>query len=712
MKKILLFCLVTFFTAYSTYAQVTQINSNNSLHVQVPLPNNKTILVSDVDNSIWATDGTLPNTIQISPNIKFEAFGGILSGKLIFSGNTATTGSEIYITDGTPGGTLLVKDIYSGATSSAPGDFTLLNGFVFFSARTAAEGRELWKTDGTSGGTTLLKDIVPGTDSSNNVEQYNLFSNGTYLLFAAHTAGSGVELWKSNGTTAGTVFLKEINTGNANADSSNPRDFYALNSVVLFAATDGTHGEEIWKTDGTPGGTIMLKDINAGTDSSTYAQIMIAPGFFFPAAVFSGFHTFNNRAYFNAYDGSSTGEIWGTDGTPGNTTLLKDVVPGTSISQVFIIDAENLPAKFIFPVSDGNTSELWESDGTPANTKLFKAFMPNNPGETPIVLLTFSFDPATGMVSQPLFQGNKFFFTAPTTTEGYELWISDGTLVGTLLVKDINPGPGNGIDLTNGFSFVYTTTHLFFAANDGPHGNELWKSDGTAGGTTMVADIYTNTGDANPELTLVCNGKIIFPATNGDDPVLTDLYVVNGTFAPLPIQLTDFTVSKVGNDALLQWNTLQEINTKDFTIQRSFDALHFQDIGNIPAAGTSSNKHAYSFTDAGIITSGRAEVYYRLLAKDKDGKTESSKVLLLKLRSTGWGVRLLQNPVKESVSVLLSGITGNIKLSIKDINGKAIFANTFQNVNGQLTLPANFEHGAYILIAENNNERKVMKFIK
>ena len=64
------------------------------------------------------------------------------------------------------------------------------------------------------------------------------------------------------------------------------------------------------------------------------------------------------------------------------------------------------------------------------------------------------------------------------------------------------------------------------------------------------------------------------------------------------------------------------------------------------------------------------------------------------------------------MNVLLTGITGNVKLSIRDISGKAIFTNTFQNVNGPLTLPASLLHGTYILVAENNNERKIIKFIK
>ncbi|MEO6290734.1 MAG: T9SS type A sorting domain-containing protein, partial [Ginsengibacter sp.] len=86
---------------------------------------------------------------------------------------------------------------------------------------------------------------------------------------------------------------------------------------------------------------------------------------------------------------------------------------------------------------------------------------------------------------------------------------------------------------------------------------------------------------------------------------------------------------------------------------------------------------------------------------------------LLKIKAnTDWIVRMLSNPVRGNVNVLLRGITGTVKLSIKDITGKTVFTNTYQNTNGQITLNANLQSGTYILVAENNNERKITKFIK
>ena len=134
MKKRILIALCTLIAVSVAEAQVTQINSNKSLQVTFQLTTTTAIAVSAIDSSIWVTDGTLAGTVQISPTIKYEGGGDLLSGKLIFRGSTLATGSELYITDATPGGTMLVQDIVAGAVGSKPAEFTLLNSVVYFTA--------------------------------------------------------------------------------------------------------------------------------------------------------------------------------------------------------------------------------------------------------------------------------------------------------------------------------------------------------------------------------------------------------------------------------------------------------------------------------------------------------------------------------------------------------------------------------------------------
>ena len=267
---------------------------------------------------------------------------------------------------------------------------------------------------------------------------------------------------------------------------------FLFNNIVLFEATDATHGDELWRTDGTPAGTNILLDINPGAGSSTLFPVTVGPlTIDFP--LFSSFHAFNNLLYFNAYDGTSAGEVWSTDGTTANTFLVKNIVQNTSmpLPEILLANAINIPGKFIFPVSDqAGRSELWESDGTPGGTVLFKAFLPATPG-IPFIFIPFNFTNITG-TTQPLFQGNKFFFSAGTAAEGNELWISDGvdgTVAHTNIVSDINPGaPDSDPGIPS--LYIYTTTELFFPANTAANGVELWRSNGTTAGTSIVQDIF------------------------------------------------------------------------------------------------------------------------------------------------------------------------------------------------------------------------------
>ena len=107
------------------------------------------------------------------------------------------------------GNPYLIKDIVPGPGPSAPDDFTLSGRFTYFRAFDATHGREIWRTDGTEAGTMLVRDIIPGPEGLNDT--INLTDvNGT-VFFTVTDEEHGTELWKTNGTAAGTVLVKDIN---------------------------------------------------------------------------------------------------------------------------------------------------------------------------------------------------------------------------------------------------------------------------------------------------------------------------------------------------------------------------------------------------------------------------------------------------------------------------------------------------------------------
>ena len=455
--------------------------------------------------SVEGADLTIGETMS---NITFQYNSSAANG----SGSGSNSGT--YNGNGTA---WMVKNIRHQDHSSNPSDLTAVGNTLFFVATDDTNGKELWKSDGTAAGTVMVKDINSGSSDSSPSD---LTVIGSTLYFQANDGTNGKELWKSDGTSSGTVMVKDIRIGSGSSAGSLSY-LTAIGSTLYFRANDGTNGVELWKSDGTASGTVMVKDINSGGNGNTVYLTAVG-----------------NTIYFIANDGTHGYELWKSDGTSSGTVMVKDIRSGSGGSTPTWLAA--VGNTLYFQANEGiNGIELWKSDGTSSGTVMVKDIYSGSGDSSPYSLTAV---------------GNTLYFRANDGTNGKELWKSDGTTSGTVMVKDIYSGSGDSSP--NYFKAVGNT--LYFQANDGTYGNELWKSDGTTSGTVMVKDIYWGSSSGvSPQHLAAFGNTLYFKAidsiNNGAELWKSDgtssgtVMVQSGTHSP-----TNFAA--VGNTLYFQAN--------------------------------------------------------------------------------------------------------------------------------------------------------------
>jgi ELWxxDGT repeat protein len=447
----------------------------------------------------WVSDGSGPGTVSLGdlnavivsqssePDILLPFGNGIF-----LAADDGNSGNELWFSDGTTGGTQLVMDIAPGPASSGPHAFVALQGFALFSASDGASGRELWRSDGTPMGTQRVLDIAPGaTSGADNMDFGAMVLDGV-AYFAADDGTNGVELWRSDGTAAGTFMVVDANPGSA---GSQPLPWAVVGQHVVYRSQN-----RIWASDGTAAGTLELRN-DIETLSTLHYDVAL----------------FNGHLYFAARD-DQTGdaELWRTDGTTAGTQPVTDLAPNDSLF-VSSIRAVGNTLFFTGCTTVQNVCGMYASDGTNAGTHRI-------------------LDGTTGLGD--VNDGARLFFVDQRSAPE-RLFVSDGTAAGTGAFLPAGTDLGGSIGQMTWFQGA-----LIFTVHDVQRGPVVWRSDGTAAGTHRIIDLdpgtdtIRTTGEYTP-----LGSRLFFTGYNSDTG--NELYILDDDrpFANADTVRTDFNVS-------------------------------------------------------------------------------------------------------------------------------------------------------------------------
>lgn len=372
---------------------------------------------------LYATDGTPAGTQLISSALPpASTVSWAVRGSQLF----VFLGNNLYVTDG-----IAAPQLLHSGLPAAPAPATLGN-FVLFRGQNGANGVELWRTDGTAVGTQLVRDVWPGSASglgTGNETQWSLRPLGNQLLFAADD-GAGDELWRTDGTQAGTAIVTSIAGGPASALIS--MQATTAGGRVLFAATSPVTGRDLWSTDGTFAGTQLLADDSIGN-----------------AATVLGFA--GGQWLFTVGD-ATTARLYGTGGTAASTTLVANLNAGGSVARGTAVAGYGGSSDGIALFGLG--SALHRSDATGIGTFAI--------GQSPTL------SDANAWFTLP--GADISLFGGRTSGFGREPWRSNGFAGGTTRLADLNPGNASSEPM----EFTQSGGLIFFTADDGTCGRELW----------------------------------------------------------------------------------------------------------------------------------------------------------------------------------------------------------------------------------------------
>lgn len=509
---------------------------------------------------LWSTDGTSAGT-QLVHDLEPGAGSSLLLSsriascgtRIVFDGRSRGSGLELCVSDGTAAGTQVLRDIRTGPQNSFPKNFfTSADGkTTYFTADDGTHGAEPWITDGTSAGTRMVADLEVGAAAST---PKHWFALGSRTLISSH---GGWRLWVTNGQASGTTLL-----------SSSLHDLThaaPLGSLVCFAGV-GAGGNELWRTDGTPGGTKLLVDIEVGARSSHPRAFLSESGTSFLFLTTPNFRDFQLRRatpsgvtlikdlpatlmhaqivragqqYYLADTKTGAAALWTSDGTTAGTRKLSPAaswsfgqmaqLSGLSNGGALVVALEASVGRELFHTSSAGVDlvaniqlpKVTKSSSPTSITELGRGLVlsaddgvhgrelwVHDGSDAGSATLLADLEPGA-LGSDPrdlVLFGARVFFSARTTAHGRELFMTDGTTSGTRLVRDVVPGAAS----SDVGSLRVVGRHLYFAATTTAAGRELWISDGTTAGTRLFADVVPGAVGSSPSSMTSLGGSEAF----------------------------------------------------------------------------------------------------------------------------------------------------------------------------------------------------------
>ncbi|MBL9127794.1 MAG: hypothetical protein JNL97_09110, partial [Verrucomicrobiales bacterium] len=388
-----------------------------------------------------------------SAESRLHAFGN----RVFFFGRDPEHGLELWSSDGTDEGTRLVKDLYPGPGSihlqAAPHTaFIEHRNQLYFCVSSAfpvvgADVHGIWRTDGTEAGTVRVW--------SGKVHEWTKYGG---FLFVSGDQGRSRGLWRIAEIPEEIV---PVHLRSVDAPGYSPEFLAGFRDRLFFVANSDSHGRELWRTDSTFTNVVEVKNFQADSPGPVQTSSFVA-----------GIFPTGDTCFVLARSRESGLELWKTDGTEAGTVLVKDINPGVRDGfEPGFLNFANLGGRLYFGAVSDKPVALWMSDGTESGTRVVHA--------------------GTGRVRSLEAIGDRLYFSGGDRSVGTEeLWISDGTEPGTFMLANINPDrPPVFAWGSSPEGFEAAGGSVYFKAGDNRFGAELWRTDGTTEGTVRVADV-------------------------------------------------------------------------------------------------------------------------------------------------------------------------------------------------------------------------------